>query len=258
MQLFYKEYGEGKPLIIAHGLLGSSGNWHTLASRAFSKEGSVFTVDLRNHGQSPHHPRMDYHSMSEDVAAFIEEHQLAPTNVLGHSMGGKVMMQLALSRPELVDRLIVVDVAPRAYEDRHEAILDALQAIDPDSFSSREEVDRELEKRIPSYPVRQFLLKNLRYTPEEGYSWQMNLEAINGSYDDIAGPVTAKGVFTGLALFVRGGSSDYLLPEDEEEIRRSFPKARFETIEGAGHWVHAETPDRFAATVTDFLNDQSD
>ncbi len=255
MKLFYKKYGEGKPLVILHGLLGASGNWHTLARNRFSAVATVITVDLRNHGQSPHDARMDYAAMSEDVRELLDDLGLPSANLLGHSMGGKVAMQLALSEPDRVDRLVVVDVAPKAYESRHDHIIAALRSLDLDAHESRSEIDDALSWDISSLAVRQFLLKNLRYSPDEGYSWLMNLRAIYQSYDDIAGPVTASGSFSGPALFVRGGESDYVLASDEDEIRRLFPDARFVTVEGAGHWVHAEAPAEFAEIVTEFLTD---
>lgn len=183
----------------------------------------------------------------------MDDLELSSVNLLGHSMGGKVAMQLALSEPDRLNRLVVVDVAPKAYENRHEYIIRALQSLDPATYDSRSEIDEALKRDIPSLPVRQFLLKNLRYSPEDGYSWLVNLAAIERSYDEIAGPVTATGEFAGPALFVRGGKSDYLLQSDEEGIRLLFSNAEFVTIEGAGHWVHAESPNEFADTVMGFL-----
>ncbi|MBT8401686.1 MAG: alpha/beta fold hydrolase, partial [Rhodothermia bacterium] len=222
----------------------------------FSNVASVIAADLRNHGQSPHGERMDYEAMSRDVLEMLDDLDLASVNLLGHSMGGKVAMQLALTEPDRVERLVVVDVAPKAYENRHENIIEALKSLDLAAYDSRSEIDEALKRDIPSLPVRQFLLKNLRYSAEDGYSWLVNLAAIDQSYDEIAGPVTATGEFSGPTLFVRGGQSDYLLQSDEDDIRRLFPEARFVTVEGAGHWVHAEAPNEFADIVIEFLATQ--
>lgn len=255
VKLSFKQYGSGRPLIILHGLLGAGGNWHTLSRQVFSKQWSVLAVDLRNHGQSPHDPQMDYHTMAGDVHQLIRSEGMASAHVLGHSMGGKVAMQLALEHLGVVDRLIVVDVAPRAYDDRHSHIVEALKALDLSAHADRRSIDAELAKSIESNAIRQFLLKNLRHTPE-GYVWIMNLEAIEASYDAIAGPITAEGSFGGPVLVVSGGASDYVTAYDKPEIRRLFPAARFVTVPNVGHWVHAEAPAEFARVVTEFLEEE--
>lgn len=255
MDLFYKDYGAGPPLIILHGLLGAGGNWHTLSHRVFGRHFHVFAVDQRNHGRSPHDDRLDYPAMAADLAGFMDAHGLARAHVLGHSMGGKTAMEFALTFPARVDRLVVVDIAPRAYPNRHAEILDALRALDPAAYRSRAEIDAALAERIASYPIRQFLLKNLRPDGPGSYAWQMNLDAIVRNYDRISGGLTAAGTFDGPALFVRGGASDYVTDADLPGIRRHFPAARLVTIPGAGHWVHAEAPEAFARAVLAFLLD---
>ena len=254
MELYYKEYGEGFPLLILHGLLGSSGNWHTLSRNVFSKEYRVLTVDLRNHGQSPHSEEMSYALMAEDVSRLAARLELDRVHVLGHSMGGKVAMELAVRYPDLVDKLIVVDIAPKTYPDHHSYILDALEAVDIDKIESRQEVDKELSRAIEFDPVRQFLLKNLGYDSTAGYSWKPNLHSIRETYSHIAGaPMT--GQFSGSVLFIRGGKSDYISDTDFEQIRDNFPYAALVTIANAGHWVHAEAPSEFAERVMEFLDD---
>ncbi len=254
VDLYYKDYGDGPPFIILHGLLGSGGNWHTLSRNVFGQDFHVFTLDLRNHGRSPHTERMDYPSMAADVERFFQQHAIKQAYVLGHSMGGKAAMELALTDPGLVKRLIVVDVAPKAYPPRHEAILDALQSTDPSSAQSRDEVEKALEDKISSRTVRQFLMKNLAYDKEqERYYWQMGLDAIVANYEHISGPVESERTYDGPTLFVRGEKSDYIQDEDLEDIRRLFPNARITIVAGAGHWVHAEQPDEFARVVVDFL-----
>lgn len=254
MELFYNQYGEdGPPLIILHGLLGANGNWHTLSRTKFQKIATVYAVDQRNHGRSPHTDRIDYPSMAGDLRDFIDEHGLSPADLLGHSMGGKTAMQTALSYPDRVHRLIVVDMAPRAYPPDHQGLLDALDRIDPRKYGSRDAIDTALAEGVPDWRIRQFLLKNLRYDGET-YSWKMNLPAIRRHYDEITAEIRSDTTFDGPTLFVGGGNSDYILDEDHEDIRRLFPGVEFATIDGAGHWVHADAPDEFAAVVTEFLN----
>lgn len=254
MKLFAKEYGDGFPLIILHGLLGSSGNWHTLSRNVFGTRYRVFTLDLRNHGQSPHSDEMTYELMAGDVREFMEDQGLSNAHVLGHSMGGKVAMELATAHPETVNKLIVVDIAPKAYPDHHTYILNALSGVDLANTESRQDVEAHLAKSIDSYPVRQFLLKNLGYDKEKGYFWKPNLHSISETYGHIAGE-RSRGSFEGDTLFVRGGDSDYIVDSDMPLIRESFPSAQLETIEGAGHWVHAEAPSDFSVCVMDFLKD---
>jgi len=257
VDLAYRSYGtDGPPLLILHGLLGSSGNWHTLAGKAFSKYFRVFTLDLRGHGRSPHAQPIDYPTMAADVRAFLDAHDIARASVIGHSMGGKVAMELALGTPERIDRLVVVDIAPRAYPPRHQSILKALQAIDPTRYESRQTIDKALAAYIPEMPIRQFLLKNLQFDPAtRRYTWQMDLEGLMRSYDRINAPIANGRQFTGPTLFVKGERSDYITDEDLPAIRQLFPAARLVTIPGAGHWVHADAPEAFAREVLTFLTE---
>ncbi|MDQ7041738.1 MAG: alpha/beta fold hydrolase [Rhodothermus sp.] len=258
-ELAYRSYGvEGPPLLILHGLLGSSGNWHTLASKAFSPHFRVFTLDLRGHGRSPHARPIDYPTMAADVLAFMEAQGLKQAHVLGHSMGGKVAMELALGAPERVDRLVVVDIAPRAYEPRHRTILEALQAIDPVRYDSRQAIDQALATYIPEAPIRQFLLKNLQFdAATRRYTWQMDLKGLSRYYDRISAAIDNGRQFTRPVLFVKGARSDYITENDLPHIRRLFPHARLVTIPAAGHWVHADAPDAFAREVLAFLTEPS-
>ncbi len=212
----------------------------------------VYAVDQRNHGRSPHADEMDYPTLAADLRRFIDRHDLAPAAVLGHSMGGKTAMQTALSYPDRVDRLVVVDMAPKAYPPHHTELLDALDRIDPEAYESRDEIDEALAADVPSRPIRQFLLKNLEYDGET-YTWRMNLDAIRAHYDDITAVLPDETTFEGPALFVRGGASDYVADGDVEGIRERFPNAELVTIDGAGHWVHADAPDALAEVVTDFV-----
>lgn len=255
MELFYNQYGEsGPPLIILHGLLGANGNWHTLSRTAFRKIARVYAVDQRNHGRSPHADQIDYPTLAEDLRMFIDRHELAPADLLGHSMGGKTAMQAALSYPDRVNRLIVVDMAPRAYPPEHEELLGALARVNPEDYESRDEIDDALADDVSSWRIRQFLLKNLDYDGET-YTWKMNLDAIRAHYDDITAAIPADATFEGPTLFIRGGESEYIADADLEGIRERFPSAELVTIDDAGHWVHADAPEAFAEVVVDFLTE---
>jgi pimeloyl-ACP methyl ester carboxylesterase len=192
--------------------------------------------------------------MARDVLEFAQDLHTGNVHVLGHSMGGKVAMQLAISYPHMVDRLVVVDVAPRAFDDSRPAVIGALKEIDLSQHSDRETIDRALMSRFESTAVRQFLMKNLRLVDGQ-YVWLPNLDALEEAYEQISGPVTAKGIFEGDTLFIRGGKSDYIRESDLTEIYARFPAARIVTIDEAGHWVHADTPEEFASTVAEFLAD---
>lgn len=252
-KLFYKEYGEGHPLIILHGLLGASGNWHTLSRKVFSRHYRVLAVDQRNHGRSFHSDRHDYPAMAEDLWRFMDEVGIASTYVLGHSMGGKTAMYAALAFPERIDRLIVVDMAPKKYPPHHAYILEALQDLDLSAYERRREIDEALAVSIPSVPIRQFLLKNLDYDGVR-YTWKMNLAAIAANYHKLNRSLDTERTYEGPALFIRGGQSDYVADDDLPLIRKNFPQAELVTIDAAGHWVHAEAPEACAAAVLDFLH----
>lgn len=253
MKLFRQEVGSGFPILIIHGLFGASGNWRTLSRNVFSDLFRVITVDLRNHGRSPHSDRMDFESMAGDLIELLDDEGLESCHVLGHSLGGKTAMRMALDHPDRVDRLIIADIGPQAYDPRHETILEALCEINPADYSSRENVDEALSRRISSLPVRQFLLKNLD-RDGDSFRWKMNLPVISAAYDKLSGAIEAEAPFEGPTLFVAGGASDYVDEEDMPVIRRLFPHARLETIPGAGHWLHAEKPDEFADIVMEFLS----
>lgn len=254
MKLYFRSYGSGHPLIILHGLLGSGGNWHTLSSRWFGQHFTVYAVDQRNHGRSPHSPEFDYEAMVADLVEFMKDQGLASAHVLGHSMGGKTAMHLALAHPERVDRLVVADMAPRAYPPSHDMIFDALHSIDPAKYGSRQEIDRALAQKIRDTGTRQFLLKNLAHDPASGgYTWQMDLEAIYNGYDRLNEPIASDHTFDKPALFIRGERSDYVRDEDISGIKWLFPEAEVVTIPDAGHWVHADAPEPFAKAVLAFL-----
>lgn len=239
------------PLLILHGLLGSLDNWHSIARR-LSQQHSVYTLDARNHGRSPHSDEFNYEVMAEDVKSFCEEHSLQQIYLLGHSMGGKTAMVLALKYPTLVERLIVVDIAPKEYEPHHDQIFDVLSELDLTSMSSRKQVEEALTSRIESVSTRLFILKSLQRMDNGQYRWKFNFEVIKRHYDDINRRIDG-GKFEKPTLFVRGENSHYLQQSDIPLIHTLFPSASVITISGAGHWVHADAPDAFAATVAGFL-----
>ncbi len=258
LELSYSEVGSGPPLVILHGLFGSARNWTTVA-KTLGQDHRVVTVDLRNHGVSPWAESMDYRELAADVLAFLERHGLEGATVMGHSMGGKTAMLLALEQGDAVGRLIVVDIAPVAYAHTHAPAIEALRKVDLAAAGRRGEVDRALQPEIPDPVLRGFLLHNL--VSEEGsLRWRINLEALAENMEVLTGyPDGLAGLaYDGPALFLAGAASDYVRPQSEAAIRALFPRAEIDRIEDAGHWVHAEQPQAFLARVRAFLNRQSD
>lgn len=254
---FFSGNSPDTPLIVLHGLFGSTGNWRTLCKR-YAGRRNVYALDLRNHGQSPHHPRMTFEDMADDVVAFMEQQQLATCNLLGHSMGGKVAMQLALAQPERVERLIVADIAPKAYPPRHNEVFAAIELIDKTRITHRNQADKLIEKVLPDQATRLFLLTNLARNDNGEYQWRIDIQAIRNNYEAISGapPAALSGkAFTKPTLFVRGGQSFYIQPEDTGLITSLFPNAVIEEIPDAGHWVHAQQPDAFYEITERFLTE---
>jgi pimeloyl-ACP methyl ester carboxylesterase len=252
VQLHFKESGQGRAVILLHGLFGSSDNWHTIALR-LSENFHVFAIDQRNHGQSPHSDEMNYPLMATDVDEFMSARGLVTALVIGHSMGGKTAMQFALQLPKRVEKLIVAEMAPRAYAPAHEKIFAALLALDLKTFSSRTEMENILAPEIPSLNLRRFLLKNAGRDSRGKFFWKMNLRGLAENYPKLGEAVSLPVPFAKPALFIRGGKSNYLKPEDEPLIRQLFPKSEIQTIAAAGHWVHADAPDDFLRLVLDFF-----
>lgn len=252
MKLFSREYGSGEPIVILHGLFGSSDNWLTQA-KLFSEKFRVITVDLRNHGQSPHDEQFDYKSMVDDLQEFFDDHSLQTATLIGHSMGGKAAMNFALAHPDEVGKLIIVDIAPRLYDLEHYVIADGLAAIPVAELTSRNEADTILNEYVSDSGTRQFLLKNLQRNPDGGFSWKMNLKVIREKLSNVGSDLIHEGTFSNPVLFVRGNRSSYILDTDIPRIREFFPKAEIETME-TGHWVQAEKPQEFAEVVSDWLS----
>lgn len=253
MQLAYQDYGHrGEPLIILHGLFGSRENWHSISVR-LSEHFRVFALDQRNHGESSRHSTMDYRNMAEDVHEFMVARHLEPAHVLGHSMGGKTAMQLALLHPEAVQSLTSVDMAPRAYSPRHRKALEGLLALDLASFQTRKQMEDALEPWVPELAVRRFLLKNVQRDPGGSFQWGIGLQEILQNYSRLSEALESDRPYSGPALFVRGAQSDYLVEDDLECIRRLFPKAQLATVPEAGHLLHVENPKIFLALLLEFL-----
>jgi esterase len=261
MQLAFQQYGSGRPLLILHGLFGSSDNWQTI-SRALGERFHVFAVDLRNHGRSPHSAEMSYPLMAEDLRELILRRLAVQVQhpricILGHSMGGKVAMQFALAFPDHVEKLVVIDIAPKSYPPWHAEIFQGLLDLNLSKVSARAEADTQLAASVPDRVVRAFLLKNLARNTEGRFFWRFNLQALADQYSLLNRSLPAMGRFEGPALFVRGGHSDYIVDEDLPEIRKLFPKAILRTVPNAGHWVHSEQPQPFLNLVSDFLEGNS-
>lgn len=253
MQLHYKEYGSGKPLIILHGFLGSLDNWHTLATR-FGKSFRVYAIDQRNHGKTRHSTEHSIALMVADLLEFVKEHKLSSISIIGHSMGGKVAMQFALDNPALVENLIVVDIAPKQYEAGHEDVFKALFAVKLNQITSRKDAEDAMLPYLPDFGTRQFLLKNLERKMDGSFQWKMNISVLHENYEDMGHEIICKQAFLGRTLFIKGEKSDYILKSDETAIKTLFPNSTLVTIAGAGHWVHAENPDDFYATVLKFIS----
>jgi esterase len=251
MQLHFKESGQGRAVILLHGLLGSADNWHPITLR-LAESFHVFTVDQRNHGQSPHSDEMNYPLMAADMNEFMASRDLESALFIGHSMGGKTAMQFALQFPELVEKLIVADMAPRTYAPAHEKIFAAQLALDLKSFSTRQQIEDALAPKIPDLVLRRFLLKNLGHNAPGGFFWKINLRGISENYLRLREPVSALAPFAKPALFIRGGKSNYINPEDEPMIRELFPQSEIQTIAEAGHWVHADQPEELLKLILDF------
>jgi len=254
MELAYRTYGAGQPLIILHGLFGQSDNWNTLAKRFAENGFQVFAIDQRNHGLSPHSNEWDYQAMAADLNEFIHAHHLQQPILLGHSMGGKTVMFFDLLFPGVAAKIIVADIAPRAYGAHHDSVLKALNAVDFSSINTRKEAEAILSQYISDFGTKQFLLKNIYWKEDESkqMDWRFDLKTITEKYDNVSAEVPAGSSETP-ALFIRGDKSGYVTDADIESIASRFPNYRIETIANSGHWVHAEQPDAFFNQVMHFI-----
>ncbi|MCW8886645.1 MAG: alpha/beta fold hydrolase [Motiliproteus sp.] len=252
MKLHYKVSGKGEPLVILHGLFGSLDNWRGQV-KALSEHYQVYTVDLRNHGLSPWSSGMDYPSIRDDLVEFLDDHSLEQVLLLGHSMGGKAAMQLALDHPLRIRKLIVVDIAPVRYPPGHNEVFQGLFNVDLKHVQSRKDADAALAEYVDEVGVRQFLLMNL-YRDHNHFAWRMNLDGLNKAYDDIAdAPESHHNHYDGPTLFIKGGASDYIQESHRSKILHLFPKVKARVMDGVGHWPHAEKPAAFTKLVLRYL-----
>ena len=263
MELYFRKKGSGDPLVILHGLYGSSDNWLAVAHK-LSEKYTVYSIDHRNHGHSPHHPSHTYRDMVDDLAEFFDNQEVETAVLLGHSMGGKVAISFAADNPEKVKKLIVADIAPKDYlhlgdESQyhlHRNILLALLEMDIARFSDRAEVEERLAEKIADRRIIRFLLKNTgRDSQSHKLKWRLNAAALFENLEEIVEsvnrrqldghiPITAYPV-----VFIRGLESPYMKDGDIPVIREIYPEARFVDIPGAGHWLHAEQPELFLKAV---------
>jgi esterase len=258
MKLYARQYSDsGAPLVILHGLYGNHGNWSTHA-RQLALHHAVYAFDARNHGQSPHADSMRLEEMAADVAETMDSLGISLAHVLGHSMGGKTAMLLALREPQRVRSLVIVDIAPVAYAKGTDQVLNALLSLDLTQLESRDEADEKLAERIASKPVRDFLLTNLQRSSAGAFHWRINLPVIRDYFDAVTGWPEQQHAYDGPVLFIRGEKSDYILPEYYAAMRKQFPHGTLKTVANAGHWVHSEKPEALQRLVGNFLAELPD
>lgn len=254
MKLNYKKIGNsGAPILILHGLFGSLDNWISIARVLSEKNFTVYIIDQRNHGQSPHSEEFNYSLMAADIKEFINEYALQNAVIIGHSMGGKTAMYFACKFPELLEKLIIVDISPKKYPVHHQEIIDALFSLNLSKIKTRNEADEELSIKIKDFSVRQFLLKNLYRQTSETFAWRFNLPVLAKNIEIIGEALYSDAEFLKPTLFIGGSNSNYILSDDENLIFRHFPKAQISIVKDAGHWIHAEAPEVFVEICFKFL-----
>ncbi|MCK0106911.1 alpha/beta fold hydrolase [Marinobacter sp. S0848L] len=259
VELNHRISGQGEPLILLHGLFGSLENLGGVARRL--EDGwQIHGLDQRNHGSSPHTDEMTYPAMASDVVAYMDAQGIDKAHLLGHSMGGKVAMQVALSYPERVLGIIVADISPVSYQPRHDAILEGMKSLDLRGVKSRTEADARLAEYVETPGVRQFLLKNLERIPKDDieqddllFRWRLNLPVIDASYSNLSAAPEGDGPYDGAVLFIKGADSAYIQTKHQDTTQTLFPNAELKIIEGTGHWLHAEKADTFATLCRQFL-----
>ncbi len=251
--LYAKIEGSGKPLLVLHGFLGMSDNWKTLGAKYAENGYEAHLLDLRNHGRSFHSDTFNYQTMTADVVAYCKANNLDKVDVIGHSMGGKVAMNLAVNYPDLIDKLIVADIAPKYYEPHHQDVMAALNAVDFSASPSRNEVQETIENHVTEPGVVQFLMKNVyRITPQQ-LGFRFNLDAFNNNEEAIGEALKETDIFNGSVLFLKGRNSNYITQADTQIIKKHFPNAVIQTVSNAAHWLHADNPTEFFEKSIDFL-----
>ena len=252
MKLNFTKIGNGNPLLIIHGLFGSSDNWRTLG-RQFAEKYEVFLIDLRNHGKSPHSPEMNYDLMATDIMELINAEVINHPILIGHSMGGKAALMFDKKYTNFLKKLVVADIGLKSYPMHHEQILKGLNSINLNTINSRQEAQKTLKKHIKEIGVQQFLLKNLYWREKGQLEWRMNLKVIEKNIFRILEKICIEKSFTS-ALFIRGELSNYIIEDDFNEILKIFPYGKIQTINKVGHWLHAENPVEFFKLVTEFID----
>ncbi|HET6226391.1 MAG TPA: alpha/beta fold hydrolase [Bacteroidia bacterium] len=253
MKLFYRKFGTGQPIVILHGLFGQSDNWNTLAKQISEQGFEVYTVDQRNHGLSPHSSTWNYKAMSDDIEELLNDLILENTILLGHSMGGKTAMQFALNHPDMLDKLIVADMAPKYYPPHHQSVIQGLQAVDFNKIKNRKEAEAVLSQYIDDAGTKQFLLKNIFWKDDGVMDWRFNLDVIRNQIENMGETIQYEDTCEVPTLFIRGEKSTYIEDSDLPFIKDIFPRSYVETIKDAGHWIHAEQPQAFLKVVLDFI-----
>ena len=247
MKLHYKKMGSGQPLIILHGLFGSSDNWQTHGKK-LAEYFEVYLVDQRNHGKSDWSDAFSYELMAADLFEFVQEHNLEDFILMGHSMGGKTAMYFAQEHEDLLEKLIVVDMGVKSYPVHHDRILEGLKSLDLSTIDSRGDAQKALAEYINDASIRQFLLKNLYWKSKGQLAWRINIPVLDEKIDEIVKELPHKEVLTD-TLFMRGGKSNYILEEDIVRIKSYFPVSEIYSIASASHWIHAEAPTEFIEKV---------
>lgn len=250
MKLHYRELGSGKPLMVLHGLFGFSDNWQTHAKK-LSEYYRVILVDMRNHGRSDWNDEFSYEIMADDVKELCDDLNLSEIILMGHSMGGKVAINFAQKSEDLLDKLVVVDMGTKEYPMHHEHILKGIHAVTLDNVSSRRVAATQMSDHIESNGIKQFLLKNLYWKEKGQLAWRMNVAVLENEMPNILSQMSNDEIMIP-TLFIRGELSNYILDEDIENLEHQFPDSEIVTIEGAGHWVHAESPDDFLDALLGF------
>jgi len=251
LKLFSRVLGQGQPMLIIHGLFGMSDNWQALG-KEFSDFFEVHLIDQRNHGRSPHAEAFSYAEMSMDLSEYILDRHLKDVIIIGHSLGGKTAMKLAINEPQLIQKLVVVDISPRYYAVHHHKIIEGLQSLNLTHLNSRSQADQILSQYIVENDVRQFLLKSIYWKEKGLLDYRFNLKSIAENIENVGEPLPPNTKFNKSSLFLKGQLSNYILEEDEDLIFSHFPKAQIETFDQCGHWLHAENPTQFFETVMRF------
>jgi esterase len=252
MRLHYAVQGEGRPLVVLHGFLGSSDNWRAMRKR-FAATYKVFSLDQRNHGGSPHSSSMNYGVMADDLREFLFEQGVSQVSLLGHSMGGKVAMQFASQSPEATEKLVIVDIGPKAYPPAHRLLLQAMQNLELGRLKNYGEAEAALSATIGDPALSKFVVKNLARNLDGAFQWRIGLDELTANYDQLLKAPAMSNSFDKPTCFIRGARSRFIEDRDFAAIREYFPLAEFYTVPNAGHWVHIDAPEEFYRIVDEYL-----